>query len=81
MDYMKNHSVVIPTKVLQETPNGDEFVYVLKRNGSPRAEKHLIKSGFSYKGQVEIIEGLQAEDELIVQGGRSIKDGEIVEVN
>ena len=80
MDYAKNQAIIIPTKVIQETPVGDEFVYVLKRNGSPRAEKHIIQSGFAYKGSVEIVEGLDAGDELIVQGGRSIKDGEIVEV-
>jgi RND family efflux transporter MFP subunit len=81
MDYMSNKTIVIPTKVIQETPTGEEFVFVLKRNGMPRAEKHIVKSGLSYKGQIEILEGLKAGDELIVQGGRSIKDGEIVEAN
>ena len=80
MDFKKDNAIVIPTKVIQETPVGDEFVYVLKRNGDPRAEKILISSGFSYQGRIDIIEGLKSGDELIVQGGRSIKDGEIVEV-
>ncbi len=80
MDYKNVNTIVIPTKVIQETPSGEEFVYVLKHNSSPRAVKHIVTSGFSYKGNIEIIEGLKAGDELVVQGGRSIKDGEIVEV-
>ena len=81
MDYEAGNAVVVPTKVIQETPMGEEFVYTLKRNGAPRAEKRMVKTGMTYKGSVEILEGLTSGEELIVEGARSIKDGEIVEVN
>jgi membrane fusion protein (multidrug efflux system) len=81
LDYASEEKrVVISTKLLQETPQGDEFVYVLSENGSSRAKKVMVKSGLSYKGNVEILEGLNSGDKIITKGARGIKDGEIVEL-
>jgi len=80
MDYDHKNAVVVPTKFIQENPNGDEFVYLLSKNSASMAKKQMVKTGMSYQGQIEITEGLAAGDEIILQGAKSIKDGEIVEV-
>ncbi|MEQ8324940.1 MAG: efflux RND transporter periplasmic adaptor subunit [Vicingaceae bacterium] len=81
LDYVSPKPVVIiPTKLLQETSMGEEFVYVLHENGQPKAKKALVETGRSYHGEVEILSGLSPEDMIIVDGARGIKDGEVIEV-
>ena len=80
MDYSNKKAIVVPTKTIQENPNGDEFVYLLSKNGKSIAKKQLVKTGMSYQGYIEITEGLDEGDEIILQGAKSIKDGEVVKV-
>ena len=82
LDYTApSKNIIIPGKILQETPQGDEFVYVLHENGSSRAQKVMVTTGRSYKGEVEILSGLTADNQIIIKGARNIKDGEIVGVH
>lgn len=81
MDYKSSDKrIIIPLKLIQETPSGEEFVYKLVKNSASRAEKVFVKPGISFKGNIEVLEGLSENDVLIVQGARSVKDGEIVSV-
>lgn len=72
--------IIVPLKLIQETPSGEEFVYKLGENSAPHAEKVFVKPGISFKGSIEVLEGLSENDVLIVQGARSVKDGEVVSV-
>lgn len=81
LDYTApSKSIIIPGKLLQETPQGEGFVYILHENGSSRAQKVMISTGRSYKGEIEVLSGLKEENQIIVKGARNIKDGEIVGV-
>jgi membrane fusion protein (multidrug efflux system) len=76
-DYFKDSAIVIPSSLVQMTPSGDEFVYLLEGD---HAKKVMIKTGLGYSDIVEVAEGLSANDQLIVKGARAIKDGEQVSV-
>lgn len=81
LDYVSaKKEFIIPSKLVQQNPAGEEFVFILKENGLSKAHKVLIKTGQSYKGNMEILEGLSKEDKIIVKGARGIKDGEVVSV-
>ncbi len=51
--------------------NGDLFVFV---EMAPRTyQKHLIKTGAKGGGRVEVLEGLEADEPVVVQGGFTLK--------
>jgi len=82
LDYTAgSKSIIIPSKLLQESPQGDEFVYIIHENGSSRAQKVMITTGKTYGGEVEVLSGLNTENEIIATGARNIKDGEVVGVH
>lgn len=79
-DYKSDSTVVIPTALIQITPTGEEFVYVVKNEeGRTIAVKTMIKSGMTYDNNSEVIEGLKGSEKLVNRGARSIKDGDVVE--
>ena len=51
--------------------NGDRFVFVEKAPGTYR--KHLVKTGVKGEGRVEVLEGLEANEPVVVQGGFTLK--------
>lgn len=78
-DYKSDSTVVIPTALIQITPTGEEFVYVVKNEeGRTIAVKTMIKSGMTYDNNSEVIEGLKGSEKLVNRGARSIKDGDVV---
>ena len=81
LDYSNQSAIVVPTKIIQETPSGDEFVYVVEKADAITAKKVMVKTGMSYKGNIEVLEGLNESDLLVTKGARSIKDGDIVEIS
>ncbi len=55
--------------------NGEQFVYV-EENGL--AKRRTVRTGFLEGWQVLVTEGLQAGDKVIVEGHRSVEDGQKV---
>jgi cobalt-zinc-cadmium efflux system membrane fusion protein len=51
--------------------NGESFAFV---EMAPRTyQKHLIKTGVKGAGRVEVVEGLEADEPVVVQGGFTLK--------
>jgi len=76
-DYVNDSTVVIPSSMVQMTPSGDEFVFLLEDN---KTKKVAIETGMTYNDRVEILSGLSGGEVLIDKGARSIKDGDTVNV-
>jgi membrane fusion protein, multidrug efflux system len=77
-DQSKGSAVVIEQNLIQRTEEGD-LVYVAVQEGSKKiARSRKVKTGLSYNGQVEIIEGLSAGDLLITTGYQELVDGQAV---
>lgn len=81
MDYSIMGAKVIPARVVMQNTSGEEFVFLMNTDGTTSVKKQMIKTGMAYSGEVEVKDGLAAGDELIVQGGSNIKDGDLVTVN
>lgn len=78
-DFEKENAVSIPANILQQSTNGDRFVYVVReKDGNYQVEKVIVKVGQTYKGKTLIKEGLKAGDKLVVKGYNEIIDGEPV---
>eukprot|EP00746_Dinoflagellata_sp_MGD_P086136 gnl/MRDRNA2_/MRDRNA2_34071_c0_seq1.p3 gnl/MRDRNA2_/MRDRNA2_34071_c0~~gnl/MRDRNA2_/MRDRNA2_34071_c0_seq1.p3 ORF type:complete len:377 (+),score=37.04 gnl/MRDRNA2_/MRDRNA2_34071_c0_seq1:1989-3119(+) len=77
MDFQADSTIVIPTRIIQQDRQNNEYVYVLKDTS---VEKVMIKSGLTYRGEAMITEGLKPGMILLDKGARSVQHGDVVEV-
>lgn len=80
VDYSNPKAITIPVNLIQTDPEGD-YVLVIEKGqeaGKGVVKKRVIKQGQNYRGQVEVIEGLQPGDEVISTGYQEIVAGETV---
>ena len=62
---------------------GEQYVYIVNRdkeNGETVAQKVVIKTGRTEGDVIEVLEGIQDGEEIIVEGARSVNDGQIVKI-
>lgn len=76
VDYQKNQAIVLPVKAVQKSEKG-EYVYVAENNTAKRVE---IKTGSTYRGEIEVVSGIKAGDRVITQGVDNIEDGDTIHV-
>jgi RND family efflux transporter MFP subunit len=79
-DYKKDKAVVIPVNIVQKDEK-TTFVYVAVPKGNKYAAgKKVIQTGSAYGDEVEILSGLNAEDNVITGGYQNVTDGQDIEV-
>ena len=79
-DYSKDSTIVLNSRVVLETTSGESFVYVVENvnDNIGVVRRVLIKTGPSYEGKVEVLEGLGGSEKVIDKGSRSVKSGQKV---
>jgi multidrug efflux pump subunit AcrA (membrane-fusion protein) len=78
VDYTTPNAMVVSVDMIQKSGDG-EFIMVAEQNGSKIvARRKKIRSGLTYNGQVEILEGLTENDKVITVGYRDLNEGEEV---
>lgn len=80
-DFSQDTAVIIPSKIIQQDRQGNDYVFVLKIEGKKKtAKKIIIKTGLSYNGTTLVRKGLKGDEFFINKGARSIQDGDVVDV-
>lgn len=75
-DAIRKDALVIEQNYVQSTENG-EVVYVAVSEGNKKiARARKVKTGLSYNGKVEILEGLASGDQVITLGYQDVSDGQ-----
>jgi len=75
-DATSKNALVIDQNFVQSTETGN-VVYVAEAEGNKKlAKAKTVKTGLSYNGKVEILEGLKAGDQLITLGYQEVSDGQ-----
>lgn len=74
-DLTKANSLVVSQNIIQKTELGDIVYVAVTENGKKIARSKVVKTGISYNGNVEILEGLSAGDLVITQGYQELVDG------
>lgn len=79
-DYSKDSTIVLNSRMVQETTSGESFVYVLENLSKDIGfvKRALVKTGPSFEGMIEITEGLDGSELVIDRGSRSVKIGQKV---
>ncbi|WP_167604769.1 efflux RND transporter periplasmic adaptor subunit [Maribellus sediminis] len=73
----KDSVIVIPRDVILSGSRG-KYVFIVGRNSS--AEDRRITTGISNQDEVEVVEGLSANDRLIIKGFETLRDNSKVKV-
>ncbi|WP_026754094.1 efflux RND transporter periplasmic adaptor subunit [Sediminibacter sp. Hel_I_10] len=82
-DYTSEDAILIPQSVISENAEGDQYVYVVKDKNSKNvgtAKRVIIETGRTQGDVIEVLSGLEKNDEIIEEGARSVRDGQSVEV-
>jgi membrane fusion protein, multidrug efflux system len=79
VDYSKANAIVIPVNLVQVAEDGD-FVLIVEKTAENQAtvKKVLVKQGQNYNGEVEILSGLKAGDQVISTGFQDVNSGETI---
>ena len=81
-DYENPNALVIPVRLVQQDPFGNDYVLTLEKIGNTLgiARKVFIKSGKAFKNFTEVFEGIEPNTILIDKGSRNVKDGQKVRI-
>lgn len=76
-DYTKKEAIIVPLEIVQEEVSGKKYVYTAgKKEGKDVAMKSYVTIGEGYQGNIIIEEGLKAGDQIIIDGARSVANGD-----
>jgi membrane fusion protein (multidrug efflux system) len=80
-DYLNLSAITVPSIAIQQDLQGSDYVFIAAKKGANyEVHKTVIKSGLSSGNLTEILSGLQGTENIIIEGARSVKDGDLVEI-
>lgn len=80
-DYKADKAIVIPSKIVQQDRNGNNYVYTFINDGKNyRVKKLIVEVGKEYKGAAEILKGLNNNAVFINKGAKNIQSGDAIEI-
>lgn len=82
-DYYNEQAFLIPQSIVSENADGEQYVYVVKnitKEGIAKAERAIITTGKTQEGSVEVLSGISNGNNIIMEGARSVKDGQQVKI-
>ncbi|MGB0255505.1 MAG: efflux RND transporter periplasmic adaptor subunit [Flavobacteriaceae bacterium] len=78
VEYQNPNALVIPLEVVSENFGGEQYVYIV--DAENKAQKRMIKTGLVEGDDVEVLAGLSANDRVIGEGARLVKENENVQI-
>lgn len=82
-DYSNDSALLIPQGIISENANGEQYVYMIAEkigNDEAIAEKRVIETGLTQGDYIEVISGLEPGVEIIMEGARSVNNGQTVKI-
>jgi membrane fusion protein, multidrug efflux system len=82
-DYYQKSAILIPQSVVSENADGEQYAYVvsnIKGDKTALAKRKIIKTGQTQNGFVEVLDGIMNGESIILEGARSVKDGQEVKI-
>jgi membrane fusion protein, multidrug efflux system len=81
-DYTSENAMVIPESAIQKNSLGESLIYVFRSENDSigTAQRIVIETGYNQDNMVEVLEGIQPGDEVIVEGSRNLRDEQRVKL-
>lgn len=78
IDYTKERAFCVLVNLIQSNQDGKFLLVAIQDGANWKAERRLVKTGMDYNGMMEITEGLNVGDKIIVSGFQGLKAGQKV---
>ena len=81
-DYTNEEAILIPQSVISENSIGQQYIYKAGdlEDNLANAEKQVVTTGRTQGDLVEITSGLNAGDQVIVEGARNVREGQKIQL-
>ena len=82
-DYTNEKALLIPQNVISENGNGDQYVYIVKDVDSLNraiAKQVFITTGKTQGDFIEVLDGINSNDQIINEGARSVQNDQQIEI-
>ena len=82
-DYSNSNAILIPQSIISENAKGQQIIYVVKDDKEKNqvyAERLVIETGKTNGDFIEVTKNLDANVEVILEGARSVNNGQVVKV-
>jgi len=80
-DYANDNAIMIPQSIISENEKREEYIYVVKQeDGKNIAHKQFINTGKTNKNNIEVLKGLKTDLEIIIEGARTVREGQEVQI-
>ncbi|MHC2990699.1 RND transporter [Pontibacter sp. HJ8] len=80
-DYKKEDAITVPVNLVQQDEKS-QYVYVAQKKGDKYvATRKEITTGVNYRGNIEVLSGLTASDQVITVGYQGVNEGQPVVFN
>jgi len=74
--------VVLPSNLIQMNQKEEKFVYAIEKDSlKTKVVKRVLEVGKEYNNQVIITKGLEAKEQIVLGGGKFVKNGDEVEIS
>ena len=82
-DYTNTNALLIPQSIISENSKGAQFIYIVKdkkENDEAVAERLIIETGKTQGDLIEVTKNLTENAEVVMEGARSVTNGQVVKV-
>ncbi|GAB4239740.1 MAG: efflux RND transporter periplasmic adaptor subunit [Ekhidna sp.] len=82
-DYQNENALLVPQSAISENAEGDQYVYLIEdisKDNVATARKTIIITGKTQGDDIEVLGGLKSGQSIIIEGARSVKDGQEVKI-
>ena len=80
-DYKKANAILVPESIVTENAAGEKIVFTVDATSKePKAIKKTIVTGLTSGANIEVKSGLNKGETIIIEGARSVQNGDIVEI-
>jgi membrane fusion protein (multidrug efflux system) len=82
-DYTNTNALLIPQSIISENAKGEQFIYIVKdkkENDEAVTERLIIETGKTQGDFIEVTKNLLAGAEIVMEGARSVTNGQVVKV-
>jgi RND family efflux transporter MFP subunit len=82
-DYSNGEAILIPQSVISENAEGEQYVYLATDatdDGIAEAAKVVVLTGRTQGDFVEVLSGIEAGDQIIKEGARSVREGQQIKI-
>jgi len=75
-DYTNEKAFCVPVNLIQSNQDGKFLLIAIQDGTNWKAERRIVKTGMDYNGMMEITEGLNVGDKIVVSGYQGLNAGQ-----